>query len=337
MRFIDYLKDKIFSIIIFILIILVLIYVLIVFNLKKELIILILSLYIFQFLIITFYEYFRKKNFYDEILYKVKDLNKKYLILELLEKPKFYEGILFYEILYDINKSMIEKIKEYSENILDFKEYIEIWIHEVKLPLSALNLKLYNNKNFDKTILSEIKRINDNVDQVLYYVRSENSEKDYVVKETNLKEIVSEVILKNKDILLLKNINLIVEDLNYIIITDSKWLEFIINQIFINSIKYLDKENSIIKISTKILENEIKFKIYDNGIGILEKDIKKVFNKSFTGENGRKISNSTGMGLYIVKKMCDKLGHKISVNSKINEYTEIEITFIKNNYFDVVR
>ena len=109
-----------------------------------------------------------------------------------------------------------------------------------------------------------------------------------------------------------------------------------IGQIISNSIKYKKEENANIKISAIQKDKNIILSIYDNGIGIIESDLPKVFYKSFTGYNGRIKSKSTGMGLYIAKKLCDKLGHHISIESKQNEYTMVKITFFNNDYYEVL-
>ena len=257
----------------------------------------------------------------------------------MIEKPNFYEGELLYDALYEIDKSMAEKIKEYSLNIQDFKEYIEMWIHEVKLPLASLNLIVHNHKELsDKKITEQLKRLDDDIEQVLYYVRSENAEKDYMINTTELNKVISNVAMKNKDILLENNIDFEVEVGNKKVLTDSKWLEFIVNQIISNSIKYIRNDaKHLIKITAEETNKNIILKIYDNGIGISKSDIPKVFDKTFTGNNGRKIETSTGMGLYIAKQLCKKLGHKITIDSKENVYTKVSILFNKDDFLNVAK
>ena len=145
---------------------------------------------------------------------------------------------------------------------------------------------------------------------------------------------IKNVALKNKDDLLENAVRLDVDVHNEKVLTDSKWLEFILNQIINNSIKYKRKNTeSYIKIKANEDKDRLYLTICDNGIGIPKSDIKRVFDKSFTGENGRTMTKYTGMGLYIAKKLCDKLGHKITVESEINEYTKITIIFTKNNFY----
>ncbi len=281
--------------------------------------------------------YLKRRIFYNNLISDVEKLDKKYLVLEMINKPSFYDGEILYEILYEINKSMNENVKNYEISLTDFKEYIELWIHEIKLPIASLTLMNHNQKNkVNKRYKEQIKRIDDYVDQILYFVRSENAEKDYLIKETNLKKIINNVAMKNKNDLLENNISFIVEAQNEMVLTDSKWLEFIINQIVSNSIKYTRSDvDKVIKLKVEELPKQIDLHIYDNGIGIPAKDLKRVFEKTFTGENGRNRSKSTGMGLYIVKKLCDKLGHKIIVKSVQNEYTDVIISFSKNDFYKI--
>lgn len=280
--------------------------------------------------------YLKRRRFYNNLISNTEKLDKKYLVLEMLNKPSFYDGEVLYEVLYEINKSMNENVKKYEMSLTYFKEYIELWIHEIKLPIASLMLMNHNQKNkVDKRYEEQIKRIDDYVDQVLYYVRSENAEKDYLIKEVSLKKIINNVAMKNKDDLLDNNINFISQAKDEVVLTDSKWLEFIINQIISNSIKYKKDKDSFIKLSVNDLPKQVDLHIIDSGIGIPAKDIGRVFEKTFTGENGRNSSKSTGMGLYIVKKLCEKLGHKIKVLSVQNEYTEVIISFSKDDFYKV--
>ena len=328
MKLNKYLKDKLPEIIVFIIFYSLITIILLAFKSQKELNIFILFLLLIIGLIIISIDYLRKRNFYNSLLTNIKNLDKKYLLIEFINKPEFYEGQIFYEILYETNKAYIENLNNYKKNINSYKEYVEAWIHEVKLPISTIVLLSHNNKLGNK-IKSPLKKLDNYIDQILYYVRSENAEKDYIIKENNIKKIINNVLLKNKDDILEQNIDLKVEVSEEKVLTDSKWLEFIINQIINNSIKYKKEKNAQIKITYK---NNI-LEIYDNGIVIKESDIPRVFDKMFTGENGRNKAKSTGMGLYIAREMCKKLGHKILVESKKDEYTKIEIIFGKNEHY----
>lgn len=339
MKFSKYLKDKLYVILISAFCFGIILLIFFAFKIANEVIIAISFILIICLITILLIGYYRKCKFYNELLSNIKALDKSYLVLETLNKPEFYEGELLYQALYDINKSMSENVKNNEEQLTSFKDYIEMWIHEVKIPLATLMLTLENNKKFfDKRVKMQLKRLEDYVDQVLYYARSENAEKDYLIKEIDLSKVIKNVGLKNIDDLLENKIDYRVENVNVKILTDSKWLEFILEQIINNSIKYKrDNVKSYIKISIIDEKNKTTLIIEDNGIGIKESDLKQVFDKSFTGENGRMRSKSTGMGLYIAKNMCEKLGHKIEIDSKYNKYTKVFIIFSKNEFYDVLK
>ncbi len=339
MKFYKYLKDNIYKLLILIICYVINLLIFFAFKIDKSVIISSSLIYIICFLLILLIPYFRKKKFYTDLLSNIEVLDKAYLVLETLNKPEFYEGELLYQALYDINKSMNENVRLIRESLQDFKEYIEMWIHEVKIPLSTLVLISNNHKEqFDKKTKLQLKKLENYVDQVLYYTRSENAEKDYLIKETNLSKVIKNVGLKNMTDLLENKIDYIVENVNVLVLTDSKWLEFILGQVINNSIKYKRKiKNSYIKIFAKEEKDKIVLIVEDNGIGIKKSDLKQVFDKSFTGVNGRNTNKSTGMGLYIAKKMCEKLGHKIDIESIYNEYTKVSITFAKDKYYEVLK
>ena len=339
MKLSKYLRSNYLIILLFIVIISIINLMLVSFKVENQAIMGVNLTAILGFIIYVVYDFGRRKKFYNKFLNDLDLLDKKYLITEMIDKPEFYDGEILYDTLYEIDKSMSEKIKEYSLNIQDFKEYIEMWIHEVKLPLSSINLMIHNNKELsDKKIVEQLKRIDDDVEQVLYYVRSENAEKDYLIKETELNKVIGNVAMKNKDILLENKIDFIVDVDDKKVLTDSKWLEFIVNQIVSNSIKYIrNGVEHFIKITAEENNKNTILKIYDNGIGIEKSDIPKVFDKTFTGNNGRKIETSTGMGLYIAKQLCKKLGHKIAIDSKENEFTEVSILFNKDDFLNIAK
>lgn len=339
MSFTKYFKDKLYATLLSLITLGILLLIFFAFKIDKVVIIVSIIILIILFISLFLIDYFRKRKFYTDLLSNIDSLDKSYLVLETLIKPEFYDGELLYQALYEINKSMIENINKIEKQMIDFKDYIEMWIHEVKIPLSTLILINNNHKNsFDKKVQTQLKRLDDYVDQVLYYARCENAEKDYLIKEIDLLKVIKNVGLKNMDDLLENKVDYNVNSVESKVLTDSKWLEFILDQIVNNSIKYKkDIPNSYINISIKDDKDKTILIIEDNGIGIKESDLKQVFDKTFTGENGRSKRKSTGMGLFIAKNMCEKLGHKIEVESRENEYTKVFITFAKNKYYDVLK
>lgn len=272
-------------------------------------------------------EYYRKRNFYRNLYNNTTQLDQAYLVLETLERPNFYDGKILFEILCDINKSMIENVKKYKIRSQELQEYVEMWIHEVKTPLATLAVISDNPQ-----ISEQVKRIDDYVEQILYLARAENAEKDYLIAPVQLSDLVGKVASRNRELLQAKHIDLIAKDLDYTVRSDAKWLEFVLNQIINNSIKY---QSSQIEISAREHDRKVILSIRDNGIGIAEKDLPRIFEKSFTGSNGRRAAQSTGMGLYIAKTLCERLGHQISAQSETGKYTQVDITFSLNDYYQI--
>ena len=339
MKFNSFLKDRLYSIVTALFCYFIILLVLLAYKSDKAIVIAITIILLVTYILLFLTDFFRKQKFYTDLLKNIENLDKAYLVLETLNRPEFYEGELLCQALYEIDKSMNENVRIEKEQLLDNKEYIEMWIHEVKRPLASLVLTLNNQKNIlDRKTKNILKRLEDYVDQVLYYVRSENAEKDYFIKEVDLSKVIKNVGIKNMDDLLDNKVEFIVDKTNYKVFTDSKWLEFILNQIINNSIKYKRNiDNSYIKIYVKDNLDTTVLIIEDNGIGIKSSDIRQVFDKTFTGTNGREKTTSTGMGLYIAKNLCKKLGHKIEIESKENEYTRVFITFAKNKFYDVLK
>ncbi len=283
-------------------------------------------------------EYTRKNTFYSNLSNTLNKLDEKYLITEIIKAPDFIEGRILKNSLEQIDKSMLENVNRYKYLQEDYKEYIELWIHEVKIPIASGKMVIENNKNeATKSIGEELDKVENYIEQALFYARSNTVEKDYYIKENNLKDIVSESIKKNKSILIQNKIAINIYDLDKIVYTDSKWIVFILNQIIQNSVKYKKQEdNSKIEIFSKQAKESVVLYIKDNGIGVKEAEITRVFEKGFTGTNGRlQNKKSTGIGLYLCKKLCDKLGIAIELNSVYNQYTQISLIFPKGTYTNI--
>lgn len=293
----------------------------------------IMGLYMISIII----EYFKRKKFYDNLLKILEELDEKYLITEIIKTPNFLEGQILKNSLEQIDKSMLENVNKYKYMTEDYKEYIELWIHEIKIPIATSKMVIENNKNaITKSIDEELDKVENYIEQALFYARSNTVEKDYYIRKVVLKEIVNESIRKNKSSLIQEKISIDIHDLEIEVNTDNKWIVFILNQIIQNSIKYRKKENSVIKIYANQGKENVILYIKDNGIGIKQGEITRVFEKGFTGTNGR-LSNkkSTGIGLYLCKKLCNKLGIGIELNSVQNEGTEVKLVFPKDSYIEL--
>lgn len=288
------------------------------------------------FLLGSYLEYQSKKSFYEDILGKLNQLEEKYLIVEMLNPADTMEEQLLDGILQETNKAMLEKVNEYKYIQEEYKDYIELWIHEIKLPIATSKMIIENNKNdVTMSIDEEINEIEGYTEQALFYARSNHANKDYCVTECKVKDIVNESVKRNKQTLINKKIAIQIENADQTIYTDPKWVSFILNQIIQNSIKYSKETGAEICFTAEEKKDSVVLSIRDNGIGIRQGEVARVFDKGFTGSNGRIGKKSTGIGLYLCKKLCDKLGLGIELSAEENVGTEVRIVFPRNSYSDL--
>ncbi|HEX3011789.1 MAG TPA: sensor histidine kinase [Syntrophomonadaceae bacterium] len=282
--------------------------------------------------------YLRRKGYYTRMIRSIQEEEKE--AIYCLPAAQNYEQKLVRQLLtkiYEEQNSKIEKIHtEKKENF----EYISAWIHEIKTPIAVSNLLIENNRgqesdDFLNSLQEEVDRIDQLVEQVLYYSRIDDFSKDYFIREIGLKALVNEVIKKHARTFIHKNIKIELDISDMEVSSDHKWLRFILDQIISNSLKYTEKGGEI-KIHAERDEREKRLVITDNGIGIRPEDIDRVFYRGFTGYNGREFSKSTGMGLYLARTLARKLGHDLSITSTYGEYTRVTIHFPKlSNYYNV--
>lgn len=328
MNILEYIKDRKVRIIINIFLFIIIAITLIVAGVNNWFVVLIFSTWILPLFINIFAEYFKQNSFYKNMISVLENLDKKYLLPEVIEEPEFLEGKIVYDVLKETNKNMNENVKYYKEKQAEYREYIETWVHEIKTPIASTKLILENGESENSSKISyQIKKIEGYIEQVLYYSKSEDISKDYIIKEFNLSEAVKIAIKNNSKDFINKKIALKLNEIDIMIFSDIKWVSFIINQIIGNSIKYTQKGKGEIRIYTKANVNSNSLIIQDNGIGINKRDINRVFEKGFTGENGRIFGKSTGIGLYLCKSLCEKLGLGIKLESQSNVGTQVEIVF----------
>ena len=224
------------------------------------------------------------------------------------------------------------KIQEQNKIHNDHLTFINHWIHQMKTPVSVINLLLqeYEGEEVSSNIQQELDKIDKGLNMAMYFARLDQFQKDFSVEKVNLYNDVIELVNKERRLFIKNRIIPKVElDKDLVVYSDKKWLRFIIEQIIINGVKYSKDYGKYLII--KNIENSeyIIINIIDEGIGIPKKDIKRVFEPFFTGKNGRKFGESTGMGLYIVKKVCDNLGHRVEIKSEIEKGTRVSILFKK--------
>ena len=324
MKLSEYIKDKInYILALFIYLIIISTYLKAI-NLTYSTILIVLLITLTFFVLAFLISYYKTSKYLKNIEKTMDKLPEKYLITEIWQKPRSAEKLAYYKILKRANKSMLENVTDIKEKQKDYKEYIESWVHEIKIPITSAKLLCENNKSdITNKIDEDIEEVNNYVEQALFYARMDQVSNDFMIREINLNEVIKNVLARNKKIMIQNNMKVELKDVNIKCYTDEKWLEFILNQIVINSIKYRNVNNAVIKITGIQNKENIILKIKDNGIGIKKSEIDRIFDKGFTGTNGRNQTKSTGIGLYLCKRLCEGIGIEIDANSKENEYTEI--------------
>jgi signal transduction histidine kinase len=271
-------------------------------------------------------DYIQCKNKYKE-LYKCLDEND--YIDEYLIKGQSSEEKLMKSIIENLKIKNDNEVKSYRQSLKELDEYIAKWVHEIKIPISALNIITDRLSNIEDSIdvKNQIAKMNFLVNSILYSSRGSSIFEDIFINKVNLEKLVKTSVKNNSFLLIKNNIEVELNNLDYIVYSDIKCMAYILDQIINNAIKY-SKEVGKIEFLAKEIENGIVLSIRDYGIGINEEDISRIFDKGFTGSNGRnKLYKSTGMGMYFTKKMIDKLGHKIDVCSEKGVYTNYNIYF----------
>ncbi len=222
----------------------------------------------------------------------------------------------------------------------DFSDYLTSWIHSIKTPITASRLLIDNHTPSEYLIAqleSELDTIETYIEQALYYARLDSFSKDYLIGEVYLKDIIHASLKRYAKYFIEKKIKVSLNVNNKKVLSDKKWLLFIINQIISNAVKYTNL-NDTIQIWVQEDERKTTLHIKDSGMGIREEDLPRIFNKGFTGSNGRVKEHSTGIGLYLAKKMVKKLGHDIKVSSRYGQFTVVKIVFYKfADYTDIVK
>lgn len=294
-----------------------------------------LLILIFWLMILTVWlgvGYYNRKCYFRELETVLEKMDQRYLLGELMPVSHRLEDRLYKELIRSSNKSVIERIRQIEDEQKEYREYIESWVHEIKAPITSIDLMCENHKeDVTRRIRLENQKIENYVDMALYYARSDEVYKDYVIQKTDLEETAVVVLNRNKRYLIQSQVQAEVDcrDLAY---TDQKWITFILNQLVLNSTKYRRETGARIWIRTEKYGHGVRLIVKDNGIGIREEELGRIFEKGFTGSNGRKRERSTGMGLYLCDRLCRKLGIVINVDSREGEGTEVSLEFPVSNY-----
>lgn len=224
----------------------------------------------------------------------------------------------YLELLSCLRKEYKKTSDYYQNRDKDMLDYFTLWVHQMKLPISALKLLLETEEIPDKKLMkSELFKINQYVDMVLAYLRMDGVENDYVFAHVALDDLIRSAIRKFSTEFIRKKIKIDFQPTHQIVLTDEKWLTFVLEQLLSNALKYTHE--GVIAIYAK----DEKLIIEDTGIGIDASDLPRVFEKSYTGINGRIDQKASGLGLYLCKQILTQLACEIDITSKIHQGTKV--------------
>ena len=294
----------------------------------------------------TVVDYLSRRRFYADLAAYADDEQTAQWLTEMVERPDFLEGQIAYDALRLIAKAANDDIAAQRRQTEDYREYIETWVHEAKSPLAAAHLMLDNLVDDPSLAVAypklsgiddELRRVEGYIDQALFYARSEAVDRDYLIRTYRLEDLVGAAIKANAPALIAAHVAPQLSNLDLTVFTDEKWIEFILGQIIQNSVKYARPEGATIAFTGRLinegLANEaVELTVRDNGCGTSEADLPRVFDKGFTGANGRTGKRSTGIGLYLVKRLCDKMGIGVEADSRPNLGFAITLRFSTNKF-----
>lgn len=288
-------------------------------------------------------EYARRRRFLHQLERAAEELESPAWVQEMVQCPTYAEGELEYEVLRRVGKAACDEVAEGRHQTDDYRDYIESWVHEAKLPLAAAHLILENLDGSEDDLSRvddlgrELARVERYIDQALYYARSEVVERDYLIRRWSLKALVTGAIKANARELIAAHVAPVCENLDFEVFTDEKWLEFILGQLIQNSIKYAREDGAKITFSGALLDEglaseRIELTVADNGCGVSAADLPRVFEKGFTGVNGRTTKRATGIGLYLVARLCSKMGIDVTAASEPGEGFVVTFAFSTNKF-----
>lgn len=283
-----------------------------------------IGIYLFLFLIVICYDYVK----YYRKCQKLEEVKRSITIsLKELSEPDHLLEEEYQSLLRILMEDKTRSQNEMEQKSRELKEYYMMWVHQIKTPISALRLLLQEkNKEDDMTEeLEELFWIEQYVDMALQYMRLDSESTDFLIRKTDLDPVIREAIHKYARLFIRKKIRLEYTEVKMQMTTDEKWLCFVIGQILSNAVKY----TSVGSVSI-YTERENVLVIEDTGIGIRAEDLPRVFDKGYTGYNGHTDKCATGIGLYLCRKILNKLSHKIEIKSVEGKGTKVMITFAED-------
>ncbi len=278
-------------------------------------------------------DFWGRKRYFLTMTKILEQMEERYLLGELMPDPKKLEDRLYRDMIRFSNKSVIERIHVIEKEKKEYQEFIESWVHEIKAPITGISLICENHKDeITRRIWIQNRKIENYVDMALYYARADEVYKDYMVQKTDLSTAVSSVLSGNKYFLIQNGVEAEVS-CRHFVYTDKKWIMFILNQLLLNSVKYKKGNRQKIRICTQEKKEGVWLVVEDDGIGIKKEDLPRVFEKGFTGQNGRSTRRATGMGLYLCKELCRKLGIEICIFSEEGKGVKVILKFPVGKYY----
>ena len=319
----SYLKKNIKVYILFVVFIAIFFIMFYLYNLPLEALIYTGSFCFFAALIASFLDFVNYRESYKKLKFLEKNILNE---LDALPKSLDIRIDYYHKIIEKLYEELEKLTQENRQKNTDMVDYYSMWVHQIKTPIAAMNFLLDNEEVDQKNLQQELFKIERYVEMVLTYIRLDSISSDYVITKINLDEVVKDTVKKYATIFINKKIKLNYVSHETMVISDKKWLSFAFEQILGNSVKYSSMNGEI---TIETCEN--KLVIEDKGIGIKEEDLPRIFEKGFTGFNGRYEKKSSGLGLYLCKKTLDKLGHHIEISSTVGKGTRVEITFPKED------
>ncbi len=276
-------------------------------------------LLISSFLVIR---YMLRRKFYRKILMPPTSMDD-----ALNKSAKTTENVVVEQYLNDLYRIYQMEVQGLYASQQRHSKFMNQWIHQMKTPISVLELLLQEETLDKKSVQEELDRLKRGLEMVLMNARIDNFESDMQIEQVHLRDCVTEVINENKRLFITNQVFPQVSiDESIVVASDSKWFKFMLGQFVTNAVKYTFEKNKKLEISAVQHDTTIVLIVRDEGIGIPKSDLSRVTKAFFTGENGRKTGESTGMGLYLAKEVCEKLGHELNIESEVGKGTLISIT-----------
>lgn len=279
------------------------------------------------FALYLLFDFMKKRSFHKQLTNLLENEDMDFVVS--LPEPQTQEEELYTKLLYQLKANAEEALLAFEEQKEEDMEFVETWVHEIKTPISAAKLIIENSLDDPKeetlyALLDEIQRIEDMVQKTICYSQLNDFSKDCQISDVSLQSVVHKCIQSEYSNIQNKEIHIKMENLDFMVNSDEKWLGFIVKQILDNAVKY-SKAHGEIHIYGINEHYDQRLVIRDFGVGIRAEDVRRVFDKGYTGANGRKKMTSTGVGLYLSNKLAKKLGHEIRIDSTHGKGTVVEI------------